>query len=258
MVRVLLVDDHALVRNGLRAVLDTTADCTVVGEAATGEAAVDLAETLQPDVVVMDLSMPGAGGVAATAALRERVPTARVLVLTTFADDARVRAALAAGATGYLLKDADPDDVVRAVQATARDEVPIDPRVARSLLPRGVDRHADSDGHAGAGTGSGVPAGTGGAARPGGGGPVRGGVDGPDRHDAGGPLRGAADRDAPDLPPRERDVLVRLARGLSNRQIATELGIAERTVKVHVGSVFRRIGVADRTSAALWARDHGW
>ncbi|WP_181436171.1 response regulator transcription factor [Curtobacterium sp. MCBD17_008] len=290
--RVLLVDDHALVRNGLRAVLDTTADCTVVGEAATGEAAVDLAETLQPDVVVMDLSMPGAGGVAATAALRERVPTARVLVLTTFADDARVRAALAAGATGYLLKDADPDDVVRAVQATARDEVPIDPRVARSLLPRGADRHADAGGradadghtgpdghpgaggHAGAGGGSGVPAGTGDAARSLGGSPVRGGADGPvrgradgpvrgradgpDRHDAGGPLRGAADRDAPDLPPRERDVLVRLARGLSNRQIATELGIAERTVKVHVGSVFRRIGVADRTSAALWARDHGW
>ncbi|WIB28101.1 response regulator transcription factor [Curtobacterium sp. MCSS17_015] len=221
----LLADDHALVRNGLRAVLDTTADCTVVGEAGTGEAAVELAEDLQPDVVVMDLSMPGAGGVAATAALRERVPTARVLVLTTFADDARVRAALTAGATGYLLKDADPDDVVRAVRATARDEVPLDPRIARGLLPRGGDGH---------------------------------GAGGPARNGAGGPVRAEADRNAPDLPPRERDVLVRLARGLSNRQIASELGIAERTVKVHVGSVFRRIGVADRTSAALWARDHGW
>ncbi|PZE86424.1 response regulator transcription factor [Curtobacterium sp. MCBD17_032] len=234
MVKVLLVDDHALVRNGLRAVLDTTADCTVVGEAGTGEVAVDLAADLQPDVVVMDLSMPGAGGVAATAALRERLPTARVLVLTTFADDARVRAALAAGATGYLLKDADPDDVVRAVRATARDEVPIDPRVARSLLPRGGEDRA------GSGT---APDGPGTA------------LDGPGTV---GPVRGDAHRDGPDLPPRERDVLVRLARGLSNRQIATELGIAERTVKVHVGSVFRRIGVADRTSAALWARDHGW
>jgi DNA-binding NarL/FixJ family response regulator len=243
---VLLVDDHALVRNGLRAVLDTTADCTVVGEAGTGEDAVELAADLQPDVVVMDLSMPGAGGVAATAALRERVPTARVLVLTTFADDVRVRAALAAGATGYLLKDADPDDVVRAVQATARDEVPIDPRVARSLLPRGAESR--------------TAGGVGGRDQAGGGGgvPVRAGAGGPVRAGAGGPVGGPADGVAPDLPPRERDVLVRLARGLSNRQIATELGIAERTVKVHVGSVFRRIGVADRTSAALWARDHGW
>jgi DNA-binding NarL/FixJ family response regulator len=248
-VRVLLVDDHALVRNGLRAVLGTTTDCTVVGEAGTGEAAVELAVVLRPGVVVMDLSMPGAGGVAATAALRERVPTARVLVLTTFADDARVRAALAAGATGYLLKDADPDDVVRAVQATARDEVPIDARVARGLLPRvpggpgptggAGTTAADADGARGAGTEGARGAGT---------------------DDA----RGAASTDVggrsvgSDLPPRERDVLARLARGLSNRQIATELGIAERTVKVHVGSVFRRIGVADRTSAALWARDHGW
>ncbi|OIH94025.1 MULTISPECIES: response regulator transcription factor [unclassified Curtobacterium] len=203
--RVLLVDDHALVRGGLRAVLATTDDCEVVGEAATGEEAVDRAADLRPDVVVMDLSMPGAGGVDATARLRAAMPAVRVLVLTTFSDDHRVRAALAAGATGYLLKDAAPDDVVAAVRAAARDETPIDPRVARALLP--------------------------GAA--------------------------ATDR-GPDLPPRERDVLVRIARGLSNRQIATELGIAERTVKVHVGSLFRRIGVADRTSAALWARDHGW
>ncbi|MFK4484032.1 response regulator [Curtobacterium sp. AB7] len=203
--RVLLVDDHALVRGGLRAVLATTDDCAVVGEASTGEDAVALAPALRPDVVVMDLSMPGAGGVEATRQVRALLPDVRVLVLTTFSDDHRVRAALAAGATGYLLKDASPDEVVAAVRAAGRDETPIDPRVARALLP------------------------------------------------------GAAPADpGPDLPPRERDVLVRLARGLSNRQIATELGIAERTVKVHVGSLFRRIGVADRTSAALWARDHGW
>lgn len=203
--RVLLVDDHALVRGGLRAVLASTDDCEVVGEAATGEGAVLLVPELRPDVVVMDLSMPGAGGVEATRQVRALLPDVRVLVLTTFSDDHRVRAALGAGATGYLLKDAAPEDVVAAVRAAARDETPIDPRVARSLLPGA----------------------------------------------------GPADR-GPELPPRERDVLVRIARGLSNRQIATELGIAERTVKVHVGSVFRRIGVADRTSAALWARDHGW
>ncbi|WP_261974899.1 response regulator [Curtobacterium sp. B18] len=203
------MDDHALVRSGLRAVLAATGDCEVVGEAATGEEAVALAPGLRPDVVVMDLSMPGAGGVAATAALRSAMPDVRVLVLTTFADDGRVRAALAAGATGYLLKDAAPDEVVRAVRAAARDETPIDPRVARALLPGGTSTTSTT---------------------------------------------------APDvqLPPRERDVLVRIARGLSNRQIATELGIAERTVKVHAGSLFRRIGVADRTSAALWGRDHGY
>jgi DNA-binding NarL/FixJ family response regulator len=206
-VRVLLVDDHALVRQGLRAVLATTTDCEVVGEAATGEEAVERASDLHPDVVVMDLSMPGAGGVEATRRLRAELPDVRVLVLTTFSDDDRVRAALAAGATGYLLKDAAPEDVVAAVRSTARDETPVDPRVARALLP----------GAAASGRAAG-----------------------------------------PELPPRERDVLVRIARGLSNRQIATELGIAERTVKVHVGSLFRRIGVADRTSAALWARDHGW
>jgi len=204
-VRVLLVDDHALVRQGLRAVLGTTADCEVVGEAATGEEAVDRAAELRPDVVVMDLSMPGAGGVEATRRLRVEQPDVRVLVLTTFSDDDRVRAALTAGATGYLLKDAAPEDVVAAVRSTARDEAPVDPRVARALLPGAAPAH-----------------------------------------------RG------PELPPRERDVLVRIARGMSNRQIATELGIAERTVKVHAGSLFRRIGVADRTSAALWARDHGW
>lgn len=226
MVTVLLVDDHALVRGGLRAVLATTDDCAVVGEAATGEEAVEQALALRPDVVVMDLSMPGAGGVAATEVLRERLPSARVLVLTTFADDARVRAALGAGATGYLLKDATPDDVVRAVRAAARDEVPIDPRVAGALLPKRP-----------VGAGGRAPSASAPSGRPG------------TAADVGG---------TPLLPPREREVLVRLARGLSNRQIATELGIAERTVKVHVGSVFRRIGVADRTSAALWARDHGW
>lgn len=210
--RVLIVDDHALVRSGLRAVLDATDDCEVVGEASTGEEAVALAPDVAPDVVVMDLSMPGTGGVPATAALRAAMPEVRVLVLTTFADDGRVRAALAAGATGYLLKDAAPDEVVRAVRAAARDETPIDPRVARALLPGGTS-HASDGTSAAAGV---------------------------------------------QLPPRERDVLVRIARGLSNRQIATELGIAERTVKVHAGSLFRRIGVSDRTSAALWGRDHGY
>jgi DNA-binding NarL/FixJ family response regulator len=208
MVRVLLVDDHALVRAGLRAVLDRADDCEVVGEADSGEAALALAAATDPDLVLMDLSMPGMGGVAATAELRTARPGVRVLVLTTFDDDDRVRAALRAGATGYLLKDVAPDALLEAVRAAARDEVPIDPRVARALLP-GSDA----------------------------------------------PRRGDDPVDA--IPPRERDVLRGVARGLANKQIAVELGITERTVKAHLGSVFRRISVQDRTSAALWARDHG-
>ncbi|MEN0104540.1 MAG: response regulator transcription factor [Curtobacterium sp.] len=223
--RVMVVDDHALVRSGLRAVLGMTDDCTVVGEAGTGEEALDLAAEVAPDVVVMDLSMPGIGGVAATAELRARFPGLRVLVLTTFADDDRVRAALSAGATGYLLKDAAPDDVVRAVRAAGRDEVPIDPRVARSLLPRMRDADTSDVGPSDRNTSTSNP-----------------------RTSASGP----------DIPPRERDVLVLVARGMSNKQIGTALGIAERTVKAHLGNVFRRIGVTDRTSAALWARDHGY
>ncbi|MFJ3379819.1 response regulator [Curtobacterium sp. NPDC090217] len=223
--RVMVVDDHALVRSGLRAVLGTTDDCTVVGEAGTGEEALDVAAEVAPDVVVMDLSMPGIGGVAATAELRARFPGLRVLVLTTFADDDRVRAALSAGATGYLLKDATPDDVVRAVRAAGRDEVPIDPRVARSLLPRMRDADTSDVGRSDGNTSTSDP-----------------------RRSASGP----------DIPPRERDVLVLVARGMSNKQIGTALGIAERTVKAHLGNVFRRIGVTDRTSAALWARDHGY
>jgi len=226
----MVVDDHALVRSGLRAVLGTTDDCTVVGEAGTGEEALDVAAEVAPDVVVMDLSMPGIGGVAATAELRARFPGLRVLVLTTFADDDRVRAALSAGATGYLLKDATPDDVVRAVRAAGRDEVPIDPRVARSLLP--PMRDADTSD-----------------------------VDTSDVGRSDGNTSTSDPRTSasgPDIPPRERDVLVLVARGMSNKQIGTALGIAERTVKAHLGNVFRRIGVTDRTSAALWARDHGY
>jgi len=226
----MVVDDHALVRSGLRAVLGTTDDCTVVGEAGTGEEALDVAAEVAPDVVVMDLSMPGIGGVAATAELRARFPGLRVLVLTTFADDDRVRAALSAGATGYLLKDATPDDVVRAVRAAGRDEVPIDPRVARSLLPPMRDADTSDVDTSDVGRSDGNTS-------------------------TSDPRRSAS---GPDIPPRERDVLVLVARGMSNKQIGTALGIAERTVKAHLGNVFRRIGVTDRTSAALWARDHGY
>lgn len=205
MIRVLLVDDHALIRAGLVALLDGADDLTVVGEAADGEQAVELALNTTPDVVLMDLSMPVMDGVTATRMLLAELPDTQVLVLTSFSDRDRVRDALAAGAIGYLLKDSTPQEVMAGVRAAAKNGSPIDPRVARALL---TDRSA--------GPGSIGPA----------------------------------------LSPRELEVLRLVAKGLANKQIARSLEISERTVKVHLGNVFRRIGVSDRTSAALWAREN--
>jgi DNA-binding NarL/FixJ family response regulator len=201
VIRVLLVDDHAMVRTGLASVLRSGGDIEVVAEAADGQAAVAEAVGTGPDVVLMDLSMPVLDGVGATRAVLEAVPGTRVVVLTSFSDRDRVQRALEAGAVGYQLKDAEPEVLLAAVRAAARGHVPIDPRVAGALLPR-----------------TGDPA------------------------------------DA--LSARERQVLLLVADGLANKQIARALGITERTVKAHLGNVFRQIGVADRTSAALWARDH--
>ena len=203
MITILLVDDHQLVRAGLRALLESVDDLRVVGEAGDGDAAVDLAVAERPDVVLMDLSMPRVDGVEATRRLAAAGVDTRVVVLTSFADQPRVQAALAAGAVGYLLKDSDPRDVISAVRQAAAGHVPIDARVAQALLP-----------------GSQTPA-------------------------AGHTLSG-----------REAEVLSLVAHGMANKQIARQLGISERTVKAHLGKVFRQIGVADRTSAALWAREH--
>ncbi|KRC87356.1 LuxR family transcriptional regulator [Terrabacter sp. Root85] len=204
MTTVVVVDDHRLVRAGLRTIIDASDDLRVVGEAADGAEAVVVVGDLGPDVVLMDLSMPGVDGVEAIRRLRAAGTTSPVVVLTSFAEADRVRAAVEAGAIGYLLKDSEPGDVLDAVRAAAAGHAPLDPRVARALLPS------------------------------------------PDRRSAG-----------PALSEREREVLTHVARGLANKQIARTLGISERTVKVHLGNVFRRLGVGDRTSAALWARDHG-
>jgi DNA-binding NarL/FixJ family response regulator len=213
VIRVLVVDDHPLVRQGLRSLVDQAEGVVVVEEAADGERGVAAAALHRPDVVLMDLSMPGIGGVEATRRIVAADPGVHVVVLTSVPDASSVREALAAGAVGYLLKDAEPATVVAGVRAAAAGGAPLDPRAARALLP---DRSAP-----------GAPA-----------------------ADAPGP--------APLVSGREAEVLSLVARGLANKQIGTELGISERTVKAHVGSVFRRIGVADRTSAALWARDHGY
>ena len=206
VIRVLLVDDHQLVRAGVKTLLQSDPEITVVGEARNGREAVESVEGSAPDVVLMDLSMPEMDGVEATRGVLARRPDTKVLVLTSFSDRQRVKDVLAAGAIGYVLKDSEPADLLAAVHAAALGHVPIDPRVAAALLPS-----------------SGGSGGT-----------------------------GAADG----LSPRETEVLRLVAQGLANKQIARALGITERTVKAHLGRVFREIGVLDRTSAALWARDN--
>jgi DNA-binding NarL/FixJ family response regulator len=200
--RVLLVDDHQLVRAGLASLIEAADDLEVVGTAADGAEAVEVAGRTRPDVVLMDLSMPNVDGVTATRALLAQWPEMAVVVLTSFADRARVAEALAAGAVGYLLKDSDPRDLMAGIRAAAAGHAPLDPRVARGLLPS---------------------------------------------------LR----RDPVDaLSDREQQVLRLVAKGMANKQIGRALGISEHTVKVHLGNVFKHIGVGDRTSAAMWAQEH--
>jgi DNA-binding NarL/FixJ family response regulator len=200
MIRILVVDDHAMVRTGLSGMLEAADDMQVVAQAADGEAAVREALEHRPDVVLMDLSMPVVDGIEATRRLVAADPDAAVVVLTSFSDRRQVRRALDAGAIGYQLKDAEPAALRDAVRAAARGDVPIDARVARVLL-----------------------------------------------------REGRAPQDP--LSVREREVLELVAEGMANKQIARALGITERTVKAHLGSAYRQIGVADRTSAALWLRD---
>jgi DNA-binding NarL/FixJ family response regulator len=203
-IRILLADDHDVVRRGLTALLDGTDGFTVVGAAADGEEAVALAGESQPDVVLMDLSMPGVDGIEATRRLVAERPQSRVVVLTSFSDRDRILDALDAGAVGYLLKDAEPDELLRGIEAAARGESPLAPKAAKAVL----------------------------TAR-------------------------AEGRPAAEMTAREQEVLGLLAEGMANKQIARRLGIAEKTVKAHLTSVFQAIGVTDRTQAALWARSHG-
>jgi len=205
---VLLVDDHAVVREGLRAFLELQDGIEVVGEAGDGSEGVAAAERLRPDVILMDLVMPRLDGVGAMRELRRRLPGARVIVLTSFTDDAKLLPAVQAGASGYLLKNAQPQEIARAVRAAHAGEALLDPGVAARLLSS--------------------------IAEPGHGAPEQA------------------------LTRREREVLGLIGRGFSNKRIALELGIAEKTVKTHVGHVLAKLGVPDRTSAALHAVRSGW
>ena len=212
MIRVVVADDHAVVRRGLTGLIESTQDLEVVGVARDGGEAVALVRELRPDVAVMDLQMPVMDGVEATRAIVGEDSGTEVLVLTSFSDHSRIDAAIEAGAVGYLLKDAEPEALLDGIRAVARGESPLDPRAARRLLARTARSEV-------------------------------------------GPAPAASD--VPGLSPREAEVLRLVVEGLLNKQIALRLGITERTVKAHLTSAYQRIGVADRTQAALWAQRRG-
>lgn len=203
-IRVLIVDDHAVVRQGLRAFLQTQDDVEIAGEAADGDEAIRQVRELVPDVVLMDLVMPKLDGIAAIREMRALSPSTKVLVLTSFADDDKVFAAVKAGAAGYLLKDVRPQELGDAIRTVYRGEALLHPTVAAKLmqeLAQSGRRQASPD----------------------------------------------------SLTDRELDVLRLIARGMSNKEIALELGVAEKTVKTHVSNILQKLHLADRTQAALYA-----
>jgi DNA-binding NarL/FixJ family response regulator len=213
MIRVLLVDDQKLMREGLRVLLELEPDLKVVGEAADGAAALTAYESQQPDVVLMDIRMPGIDGVEATWRLHERWPDARIIILTTFDDDEYVFEGLRAGALGYLLKDVSGDKLAEAIRTVAAGGALIEPSVAQKVLAE-FARLAP-------------------------------------------PARPADAGLAEALSEREHDILVLMSQGLSNREIATQLALAEGTVKNYVTGILQKLGVRDRTQAALRAKELG-
>jgi DNA-binding NarL/FixJ family response regulator len=203
VIRLVVADDHSVVRAGLEQLVTTFEGVELVGSAADGAAAVALCVDLRPDVALMDLEMPELDGIQATERIVADAPETKVVVLTSFSDRERILSALDAGAAGYILKDATPDEVLDAVRAAARGESPLDPKAGSALL---AERRT----------------------------PASAGL----------------------LSDREREVLAMVAEGMPNKLISRELEISEKTVKAHLTSVFRRIGVTDRTQAAIWAREH--
>lgn len=201
MIKVLIVDDHAIVRTGLSQLLGTADDIELVGAAGDGDEAVAMAAELRPDVVLMDLSMPGTDGITATGRIVAGNPDTHVLVLTSFSDQARILDALQAGAEGYLLKHSEPEVILAGVREIVAGGSPLDPKAARVLL---TNRRSP----------------------------------GPETK----------------LTEREQEVLDMVGAGLPNKTIARRLGISERTVKAHLTNVYQRLGVTDRTQAALWAQ----
>lgn len=212
-IRILIVDDQRLMREGLRMLLEMEDDFEVVGEAADGQAALDACAQLAPDIVLMDIRMPGMDGVEATRRLLQRDPSARVIILTTFDDDQYVFEGLRAGALGYLLKDLSGEELARAIRTVAHGGALIEPSIARKVFAEFARL---------------APA-----------------------------ARDANEGLAEPLSEREIEVLRLIAAGLSNREIAQRLFLAEGTVKNYVTNVLSKIGVHDRTQAALRGKELG-
>jgi NarL family two-component system response regulator LiaR len=208
VISVLIADDHAVVRRGLRTFLELQQEIEVVGEAADGEQAVAAAERLEPDVVLLDLVMPRAEGVSAIQGIRDRSPGTRVIVLTSFLDDDKLLPAVRAGAAAYLLKDVEPHELVNAIRTVHGGEAMLHPAAAARVMAEVAESGA---------------------------------------------------RDDPEalLTPREREVLALIARGMPNKLIARELGVSEKTVKTHVSNLLGKLGLTDRTQAALYAVREG-
>ncbi len=207
-IRVLIADDHAMVRQGIASFVELQDDIELVGEAANGRDAIARVDTLHPDVVLMDLVMPEMDGVTATRDIKARYPGVKVLALTSFVNDAQITPALQAGASGYLLKDLSAEELMAAIRAAYRGETPLAPAVARKLV-----------------------------------------------HDITSPHTRGHELDQ--LTEREREVLALLGRGMSNKEIAAQLSISEKTAKFHVSSILGKLQLADRTQAALFASKHG-
>jgi DNA-binding NarL/FixJ family response regulator len=220
-VRVLIADDHALMRAAFRTILEA-AGFVIAGEAATGDDAVTLVQREQPDIVIMDVRMPGSDGLSATAHIVREHPSARVLVLTTFDLDDYVFGALQAGAAGFLLKNTAPEDLIAAVRRLAAGDAVLDPAVTARVMARFAAT----------------------AARPG-----HRNTSRPD------PARAAA---LASLTDRERDVLALLARGMSNAEIAASLVVGDATAKTHVSRVLAKLGVRDRLQAVILAYESGF
>jgi DNA-binding NarL/FixJ family response regulator len=230
-VTVVVVDDQSAVREGLVLLLGTLSGVAVAGQAADGDAALDLVAATSPQVVLMDLNMPGCDGVTATRRITAEYPSTRVVVLTTYADDESIIGALQAGALGYLTKDATRAEIGRAILAAADGQAVLDPGVQRRLLSAAT-RTPGSPATAPAAAGAMHP---GGPALPSG---DPGGVD--------------------DLTPREAEVLKLIAAGQSNREIARTLYVSEATVKTHVNRIFAKTGSRDRVQAMRYAYTHGY
>jgi DNA-binding NarL/FixJ family response regulator len=213
-IRILIADDHAVVRSGLRSILESEDDIEVVGEAADGHQALEFAQELLPDVILMDINMGDWDGVTATRRVRNSVPSSRVIVLTNYDEDNLVFSSIRAGASGYLLKEVSGQQLTNAIRTVADGFSLIYPSVARRVL------------------------------------------------DEFGRLRGGNvplddDQGYSDLTPREREVLKLIASGRANKEIGTELGISERTVKTHISNIFSKLQLTDRTQAALYVHNRG-